>query len=121
MTSTSFLDDSSALGGWGDREVGDETTNPVPTFVGRGISGMFFYQNRLGFLSEDAVILSQPGDYFNFWNNSAITISDADPIDMMASPPSLPSCVTRWVRLRACSYSLITTNSFSHLKRLSRS
>ena len=79
------LDDTSALGGWGDRNVGDETTNPVPTFVGRGVSGMFFYQNRLGFLSEDAVIMSQPGDYFNFWNNSAITISDADPIDMTAS------------------------------------
>ena len=46
---------------------------------------MFFYANRLGFLSEDSVILSQPGDYFNFFATSALTISDADPIDLTAS------------------------------------
>lgn len=79
------LNSSSALGGWAAREVGDEKTNPAPTFVGRGISDMFFYNNRLGFLSEDSCILSQPGDYFNFFNRSAITVSDADPIDVTAS------------------------------------
>ena len=41
--------------------------------------------NRLGFLSSDGVVLSQPGDYFNFFSGSAISISDADPIDMTAS------------------------------------
>ena len=41
--------------------------------------------NRLGFLSSDSVILSQPGDYFNFFVGSAIAVSDADPIDMTAS------------------------------------
>lgn len=70
---------------WAGREVGDEKTNPEPTFVGRTISDMFFFMNRLGFLSDDAVILSQPGDYFNFFQGSAIAISDADPIDMTAS------------------------------------
>ena len=79
------LDDSDAFGGWASRTVGDEDTNPAPSFVGRGISGMFFYQNRLGILSEDAVIMSQPGDYFNFWAISALAISDADPIDMTAA------------------------------------
>ena len=34
---------------------------------------------------EDAVIMSQPGDYFNFWSISALAISDADPIDMTAA------------------------------------
>lgn len=79
------LDTSSAFGGWAQREVGDEKTNPEPTFVGRGISNMFFFANRLGFLSEDAVIMSQPGDYFNFFSGSAIAVSDADPIDLTAS------------------------------------
>ena len=79
------LGPNSALGGWADREVGDDTTNPMPTFVGRGISGMFFFSNRLGFLAEDSVIMSQPGDYFNFFITSAITISDADPIDLTAA------------------------------------
>jgi hypothetical protein len=46
---------------------------------------MFFYSNRLGFLSDDAVIMSQPGDYFNFFVQSALTVSDADPIDLTAA------------------------------------
>ena len=70
---------------WADREVGDEDTNPVPTFVGQKINNMVFHMNRFGFLSEDTVILSQPGDYFNFFVGSAIAVSDADPIDMAAT------------------------------------
>lgn len=79
------LNSESAFGGWASREVGDELTNPEPSFVGRTISNLFFFANRLGFLSEDAVIMSQPGDYFNFFVTSAIAISDADPIDITAS------------------------------------
>ena len=77
------------------REVGDEDSNPDPSFVGQTVKDMFFYMNRLGFLSSDSVILSQPGDYFNFFVGSAIAVSDADPIDMTASstkPATLESC-----------------------------
>ena len=70
---------------WAPREVGDENSNPEPSFVGQTVKDMFFYMNRLGFLSSDSVILSQPGDYFNFFVGSAIAVSDADPIDMTAS------------------------------------
>ena len=58
---------------------------------------MFFHRNRLGFLSEDSVILSQPGSYFNFFVNSALAASDADPIDLTASstkPAILKSAVS---------------------------
>ena len=79
------LNNDSAFGGWGAREVGDEDTNPEPSFIGKGISGLFFYMNRMGILCEDAVIMSQPGNYFNYWVVSALTISDADPIDLVAS------------------------------------
>ena len=79
------FDSGSAFDGWAGREVGDEKTNPEPSFVGRSISSMFFYSNRLGMLSEDAVIMSQPGDYFNFFVQSALTVSDADPIDLTAA------------------------------------
>lgn len=79
------LNSGSAFGGWAPRGVGDAKTNPEPSFVGRTISNMFFYMNRLGFLSEDAVIMSQPGDYFNFFSSSALTVSDVDPIDLTAS------------------------------------
>lgn len=70
---------------WIDRQVGDITSNPDPTFVGQGIKDIFFYRNRLGFISGENVILSQPADYFNFFIVSAITTSDADPIDIAAS------------------------------------
>ena len=81
---------------WAPREVGDEGSNPEPSFVGRTIKDMFFYMNRLGILSSDSVILSQPGDYFNFFVGSAIAVSDADPIDMTASstkPASLKAAL----------------------------
>jgi len=90
------LNSSSAFGGWASKGVGDEASNPNPSFVDQGIANMFFFGNRLGFLSEDAVILSQPGDYFNFFQTSAITVSDADPIDLTASstrPAILQSAV----------------------------
>ena len=79
---------------WQDRKVGDETTSPPPTFVDKTIQDAFFYQNRLGFMSEDTIILSQAGDYFNFFQGSAIAISDSDPIDMSTS-------TTRPAHLRA--------------------
>lgn len=70
---------------WQARKVGDELTSPPPTFVGKKIRDAFFYQNRLGFLSDDTVVMSQAGDYFNFFQGSAIAISDADPIDLSTS------------------------------------
>tara|TARA_Y100001973_G_scaffold76809_1_gene112290 strand:- start:636 stop:4229 length:3594 start_codon:yes stop_codon:yes gene_type:complete len=70
---------------WAGREVGDTKTNPAPSFVDQKVQDMFFFMNRLGFLTEDSVVLSQPGDYFNFFVGSSIAVSDADPIDMTAS------------------------------------
>ena len=70
---------------WQPRDAGDGKTNPAPTFVDRSITDMVFYQNRLGFISGESIILSQAGDYFNFFQGSAIAISDADPIDMSVS------------------------------------
>jgi len=70
---------------WSGRAVGDESTNPSPTFVDKTVVDMFFYQNRLGFLAGENVILSQAGDYYNFFGGSAIALSDADPIDLTAT------------------------------------
>jgi len=70
---------------WENRLVGDEVTNPDPSFVGSKINNLFFYPNRLGFLSNEAVILSRAGDYFNFWATTALTVTDDDPIDITAS------------------------------------
>lgn len=70
---------------WAPRDAGDEVTNPDPTFVGKTIVDAVFYMNRLGFLSDETIVMSQAGDYFNFFQGSSIAISDADPIDMSVS------------------------------------
>ena len=70
---------------WEDRIIGDLTTNPNPSFVGSKINNIFFYRNRLGFLSNESVILSKAGDYFNFFATTALTVTDDDPIDVSAT------------------------------------
>ncbi len=66
---------------WEDRRKGDEDSNPVPSFIGFSISNMFFFKNRLGFTSEENVILSEAGGYYNFFATTAMEILDSDPID----------------------------------------
>ena len=70
---------------WADREVGDDTTNPIPSFIGKKIQNMFFYRNRLGMLSNEGVIMSRAGDYYNFFANSAQVVAADDPIDLQAT------------------------------------
>ena len=70
---------------WKDRLVGDNTSNPFPTFKGGTIQEMFFHRNRLGIISGEQVVLSQPGRYFDFFIVSAIAASDDNPIDITVS------------------------------------
>jgi hypothetical protein len=80
---------------WLPRAVGDNETNPFPSFfedenalnsnTGKKINQTFFHRNRLGFLCEDNVILSRAGDPGNFFQESALVIGGSDPIDIQAS------------------------------------
>ena len=70
---------------WVARDVGDDDTNSHPSFIDSAIQQSFFHNNRLGFLSEDTVSMSQAGDFFNMYHTSAQTVTDADPIDISAS------------------------------------
>lgn len=67
---------------WAPRRVGDETSNPLPTFVGRKLKDVFFYQNRLSFLVDENVILSCAGDFGNFWRNTVLDVIDSDVVDV---------------------------------------
>jgi len=67
------------------RTVGDEVTSPDPTFVGRKINDIFFYRNRLGFLSDENVIFSKAGKFFTFWATTVTTAVDDDMIDLAVS------------------------------------
>lgn len=70
---------------WAPRACGDDDTNPWPSFVGETINDVFFYRNRLGFLSGENIILSEAGQYFNFFPKSVAVSNDADPIDVAVS------------------------------------
>jgi len=64
------------------RLVGDDLTNPAPSFIDLKIEKTFYHSNRLGFLAGDNVILSQAGEPFNFFHITARSQTDADPIDI---------------------------------------
>ncbi len=67
---------------WGDRLVGDDLTNNHPSFVGKTIKKTFFHDDRLGFLSEDNVILSRAKEPYELYAVSARTHTAGDPIDV---------------------------------------
>ena len=99
---------------YANRWVGNNDTNPDPSFVDQFIESAFFYNNRLGFLSKDKVILSRPIVYtdesdkdpgdsqditlpsnnpyvkrnpreVDFYLQSSIQANDGDPIDIAAA------------------------------------
>lgn len=72
-------------GPWMLRKVGTMVTNPDPSFVGGRINDVFFYRNRLGLLSDENVIFSEAGEFFNFFRTSVITLLDSDPIDVAST------------------------------------
>lgn len=73
---------------WVDRKVCDDESTPFPSFLGFGVRSMFYFRNRLGFLADENVILSQAGDYFNFFRTTATQVLPGDPIDVTASDAS---------------------------------
>ena len=69
--------------------AGDTTattgTNPRASFVGKTINKMVFFRNRLVMLSDEYIIMSRPGNFFNFWAKTAVTFSNIDVIDISVS------------------------------------
>ena len=102
---------------WGIREVGDEETNKKPSFVGEKINQVLFHRDRLAFLSQSNLILSQPGNLGNFWNKTALTFSGVDRIDLSCSSSSPNALVdgiemnTGLVLFSATAQYLFTTDS----------
>jgi hypothetical protein len=76
---------------WNNKICGDEETNKKPSFLNlpsesiKKINDIFFYKNRLGFLSEENIIFSESGEYFNFFKTTITQALDTDPIDIASS------------------------------------
>ena len=70
---------------WDDALVGDDVTNPEPSFIGKSISKLLFFRNRFSILADENIVMSRPGDFTNFFAKSAIQLIASDPIDIAAS------------------------------------
>ena len=68
-----------------DRVAGDETTNPAPSFVGQTVNNLTFFQNRFGIISNQNLVMSENGEYYNFYATTGTDVLDTDPIDIAAS------------------------------------
>ena len=77
--------DSTGSSGWTIRDVGDDSTNEQPSFVGKKIEKLLLHRDRLVALSGTNVIMSSPDNIGNFWNRTALTFSGTDRIDIRAS------------------------------------
>ncbi len=67
---------------WTTRPVGDDTSIPMPSFVGRKLNDIFFHRNRLGVCADENVVFSKAGKFFTFFPDSVTVVLDSDPIDV---------------------------------------
>ena len=102
---------------WESRLVGDNKTNPKPSFLSRPnedgdryINNMAFFRNRLCFLSGDNVICSRPGDYYNFWRSSALSLVTNDPIDLAVGTTGSSANATLYDSIEVASGLLVFTS-----------
>lgn len=70
---------------WGERICGDVDSVPDPTFVGRKLNDIFFHRNRLGFLSDENVIMSRSGEFYEFFPETITQVLDTSPIDVAST------------------------------------
>ncbi|ASP46257.1 tail protein [Marinomonas phage CB5A] len=75
---------SLSYGEWEDKRVGNELTNPFPSFVDNTIQSIGIFQNRLVLTSREAAIFSRTNLFFDFFRESTQVESDSDPIDVYA-------------------------------------
>lgn len=81
---------------WAERDIGDEQSCPRASFLpkyeedgsegtGKKINKLLFFRNRLCILSDENIVMSRPGEFFNFWSKTAFTTTGVDPIDLSCS------------------------------------
>jgi hypothetical protein len=71
--------------GWVPRLVGDDDTNPAPSFSGKQITDIGYHKNRLLVSAGENIIFSCAGDYGNFFRNTVTQVLDSDRVDVQIS------------------------------------
>ena len=64
------------------RPVGDDDTNADPAFVGGTINSLFIYKGRMGVLSGENLIMSEVGNFENFYRTTVVQVFASDRIDV---------------------------------------
>jgi len=82
VPATGFGSYTLGAGTWAERKVGDDDSNAFPSFYNNTITDIFFFKNRLGFLSGQNVIFSEADEYGNFFRTTVLTLLDSAPIDV---------------------------------------
>ena len=81
-------------GDWIDRDVGDDYSNPWPSFVDQTIKAIGAFQNRLYVTSGEAVCMSKgDGSFFDFFRETTQIATDTDPIDVYADSEQINELV----------------------------
>jgi hypothetical protein len=70
---------------WDERSVGDADTNPAPSFVDKAISSMFLFKGRMGFLSEENLIMSAVGELESLYRSTVVQVFASDRIDVAST------------------------------------
>lgn len=70
------------------RSAGDDDNNPLPKFIGYGITGISSYQSRLVILNGSYVNLSKTTDYSEYMRTSVTELLDDDPIEIASAASS---------------------------------
>lgn len=70
------------LEAWSLREVGDDTSNQHPRFVGRTINSLCYHEGRLGLLTDDAICFSESGNPWNFYRTTVVDVLDSERIEL---------------------------------------
>jgi hypothetical protein len=66
---------------WAERMAGSAESNPAPSFDRRKIRDIFVWNNRLGLIADENIILSTTGDYEDFYRSTLVLLEDSDPLD----------------------------------------
>lgn len=69
---------------WTSRVAGDTITAPAPDFVGKTITDLSFFQERMALVFSETCFFGQAGDYFNMWPDKALEVKDSDPFGRSA-------------------------------------
>ncbi len=70
------------------RWVGSRSSCGYPSFVDSPINDMFVFENRLGFVAQNSIVLSATDDFMSFYRSTMLTLPDSDPVDIITAGDS---------------------------------